>query len=1053
MHTNFTMPAAQRQELLKKVFGGGDKKPPDRADFLGPYAAGILLFAGALFVIKTVITLRAPRRRGPLPGGIAQKITFVCKQDFPLAQKRENWREYHKKALSLLLCLALLFSLAPVEIHAAEEEPVTLDLAQGSIVISATGYAQDGGAETPYTGDYTIVQTDTTYVDKTISVTGGAHKITMGSKVEIDVHAIFDACAFSIAKGASVELVLTRSVTLKSGSNKAGLAVPTGAAVTISANSRYGALNATGGNSGAGIGGDYGNSSSYVGGNITILSGTVEATGGSGASGIGGYGTGTGKDEQIHISGGKVTATGGFGSAGIGGGSSGYSGTGENGQIIIDGTAVVTATGNGGAGIGGGARGNGTGTKGKIILAGNARVIASASSGAGIGAGATYYYNKISTSATGSYGELLITEDAVVEVSSNSGAGIGAGQPSHYSSSYAYSYGTGSSGKLTINGNAQVTATSTQAAGIGGGYNVRSRSYLTGDAGVISISGNARVEATGGRWGIGANAYKNDGALKISGGTVIARATDETVTTACGIGKSGSTTITGGTVEASGYTGIAWAKVNGGTVTATSLTAASGVAKLFSDSMQEGWVVSLPAQESHNMSSGVLFSGSQGQILGAFYELPEDRETPADAALTVAEDQELIVPKGKKLTVNGSLIVNGKLTVAGTLYTAPGGSLALNGETDITGKLTGKLLPVTIETHDQETEETSFDVSTLFTIPETAGTVTYTVVCKNGAAGTLTGTILSIQQSGTFEITAATAETALYQSASATAVLTAKNGALPHEHQLEEFEEKAPTCLEPGNIHYWTCVTCGKCFSDEGGTEIPYDSTIRAALGHDFHNGSCTRCGAEDPGYQTTAAIAISSLTAYPGDTIRIPVSIRSNPGISAMKLTITYDTELLEYQEAAFDQAFLDAAGAQTCVNAETAGKVILDWVQGQGEYSGSGDFAVLTLKVKAVTEDGGAALTITYDPEDIFNKDHENQTFQIENGTVQIKKLRPGDINGDGSVNINDALLLLRYVCELDQDQVLGNPDVTGDGKVNNKDVVTLLRFVAKLDGVVLH
>lgn len=157
----------------------------------------------------------------------------------------------------MLLCLALLFSLAPVEIHAEEEEPVTLNLAQGSIVISATGYAQDGGAETPFTGDYTIVQTDTTYVDKTIAVTGGAHKITMGSKVEIDVHATSQACAFSIATGASVELVLTRSVTLKSGEKQAGLAVPTGAAVTISADSRYGALNAAGGDSGAGIGGAY----------------------------------------------------------------------------------------------------------------------------------------------------------------------------------------------------------------------------------------------------------------------------------------------------------------------------------------------------------------------------------------------------------------------------------------------------------------------------------------------------------------------------------------------------------------------------------------------------------------------------------------------------------------------------------------------------------------------------------------------------------------------------------------------------------------------------
>lgn len=983
-----------------------------------------------------------------------------------------------KKAIALFLSMTMLLSLALVPAHAEDASSVELDLAQGSIVISATGYAQDGGAETPFTGEYTIVQTDTTYVDKTIAVTGGEHKITMGSKVEIDVHATSQACAFSIAKGASVELVLTRPVTLKSGAKQAGLAVPTGAAVTISADSRYGALNAVGGDSGAGIGGYYGDSSSYAGGNITILSGTVEATGGSGTAGIGGYGTGTGKEEQIHISGGKVTATGGSGSAGIGGGS-GYSGTGENGQIIIDGTAVVTATGNSGAGIGGGCRGDGTGTTGKIILAGGAKVTTISDSGAGIGAGYALGENyrqgdahggkAHETCATGSYGELLITEEVVVDADSNSGAGIGAGKSSTYSyygtskingKTYVHSgtasscsYGTGPNGKLTINGNAQVTATSTQAAGIGGGYNGSSSSYLTGDAGVISISGNARVEATGGRWGIGATSYLSSGALKISGGTVIARATDETVTTACGIGKSGSTTITGGTVEASGSTGIAQAKVNGGTVTATSLTAASGVADLSSEIMQEGWVVSLPAQESHSMRSGVLFSGSQGQILGDFYELPDDREIPADAALIVAEDQELIVPKGTKLTVNGSLTVNGKLTVAGTLYTAPGGSLALNGETDITGKLTGQLLPVTIETHDQETEEISFDVSTLFTIPETAGQVSYTVACKNGAAGTLTGTILSIQQSGTFEITAATAETALYQSASATAVLTAKNGALPHEHQLEEFEEKAPTCLEPGNLHYWTCVSCGKCFSDEGITEIPYNSVVKPALGHDFHNGSCTRCSAADPDYQTTAAVAISSLTAYPGDTIQIPVSIRSNPGISAMKLTITYDPELLEYQDAAFDQAFLDAAGAQTCINAETSGTIILDWVLAQTEYSENGDFAVLTFKVKAVTEDADAALTITYDPEDIFNKEHENQTFQIENGTVRIKKLRPGDINGDGSVNINDALLLLRYVCELDQDKVQGNPDVTGDGKVNNKDVVTLLRFVAQLDGVVLH
>ena len=195
-----------------------------------------------------------------------------------------------KKVMALLLSIAMMLSLTAVEVM-ADDEAVTLDLSEGSIVISATGYKQGDGKETPFTGAYTIVQNDTTYMDRTISVTGGTQKITMGSAVDIDVHGKSGACAFSIEKGASVELVLAGPVTLKSGEKKAGLSVPTGAAVTISAAKRAGSLSATGGNSSAGIGG-----SSTAGGSITILSGTVEAFGGMDGAGIGGsrLNTGTG---------------------------------------------------------------------------------------------------------------------------------------------------------------------------------------------------------------------------------------------------------------------------------------------------------------------------------------------------------------------------------------------------------------------------------------------------------------------------------------------------------------------------------------------------------------------------------------------------------------------------------------------------------------------------------------------------------------------------------------------------------------------------------------
>lgn len=953
-----------------------------------------------------------------------------------------------KKVMALLLSIAMMLSLTAVEVM-ADDEAVTLDLSEGSIVISATGYKQGDGKETPFTGAYTIVQNDTTYMDRTISVTGGTQKITMGSAVDIDVHGKSGACAFSIEKGASVELVLAGPVTLKSGEKKAGLSVPTGAAVTISAAKRAGSLSATGGANGAGIGG-YNYSAAGTGGSITILSGTIEAFGGANGAGIGGASNcaGTGTGETIRISGGKVTAKAGSSAAGIGGGCYG-NGTGSSGQIIIDGTAEVVASASTGAGIGGGTGYNGTGTDGKIILGGTADVTASSAYGAGVGSGES---TSSSVYLTGEGGEVLITEQATVRVSSSFGAGIGGGKPG------AQSYGTGSNGKLTINGSANVTATSTNASGIGAGvYSTAPSgdSHTTGPNGVISISGNAVVNATGKFYGIGAYNDDGNGALVISGGTVTARATDEKASDSCGIGRIARFTVSGGTVNASGYTGIYSATVNGGVVTAESNQAAKGIGSLSSGQNRNGWVVSKPAQAAHRMASGVLFSGDEGKIIGEYCELPAAlREIPAGAALTVDAGQELLVPAGGTLRVGGKLIANGKLVVEGTLDTAAGGEVEVNGESNITGSITGNRLPLVIQTKDETTEATSFDVSTLFTIPANAGAVSYTVTGRNGASGKLEGTIFTVENGGVFEVKASVQESAHYQAAEATALLTARNGSQPHVHAKIEFEAKAPDCLNPGNIRYWACENCGKCFSDEScETEISYESTILPATGHKFENGVCTACGAEDPSYAGTAVIEVGSLTAYPGDTIEIPVSLRNNPGVTSFKLTVHYDDTLLSYQSLAFDEALTAIKDSSTVVNDEQSGQVTLTWVATGSNYSGSGSVAVLTFKVNAAQENTNTQLSATYDEDDVFNSDFVNQHFLAKAGSVQVNTVRPGDINGDGKVDAMDAMLLLHYVCGLKQNEVKGNPDVNGDGKTNNKDVVILLRYVAGWEGITLH
>ena len=213
------------------------------------------------------------------------------------------------------------------------QETGELNLADGSIQITESGYSVNGGEEKTYTGDYTISYDGAEATTNTITVVSGEHNITL-KNVNIDVSngAKDDEipCAFAIT-GGKVTLTLEGENTLHSGGvfaastsegiGYAGLWVKKGAELVIQGE---GQLTATGGcgiennkktNGGAGIGGsNIGESAEGAMGNITINSGTIIASGApmSGRTGAGiGWATGdNGSKSVITINGGKITATG-----------------------------------------------------------------------------------------------------------------------------------------------------------------------------------------------------------------------------------------------------------------------------------------------------------------------------------------------------------------------------------------------------------------------------------------------------------------------------------------------------------------------------------------------------------------------------------------------------------------------------------------------------------------------------------------------------------------------------------------------------------------------
>ena len=69
-------------------------------------------------------------------------------------------------------------------------------------------------------------------------------------------------------------------------------------------------------------------------------------------------------------------------------------------------------------------------------------------------------------------------------------------------------------------------------------------------------------------------------------------------------------------------------------------------------------------------------------------------------------------------------------------------------------------------------------------------------------------------------------------------------------HDNTHVIRKDATCTEDGNLEYWTCSGCDKLFADGNSTkEITKEDVRIAAKGHNYKDGKCAVCGADDPDY------------------------------------------------------------------------------------------------------------------------------------------------------------------------------------------------------------
>ena len=73
-----------------------------------------------------------------------------------------------------------------------------------------------------------------------------------------------------------------------------------------------------------------------------------------------------------------------------------------------------------------------------------------------------------------------------------------------------------------------------------------------------------------------------------------------------------------------------------------------------------------------------------------------------------------------------------------------------------------------------------------------------------------------------------------------------------HKHTLKKVDKVNPTCTKAGNKEYWICEdeNCKEMFLEEVAMKaVQWKDILLPATGHNYQNGICGNCGANDPTY------------------------------------------------------------------------------------------------------------------------------------------------------------------------------------------------------------
>lgn len=133
--------------------------------------------------------------------------------------------------------------------------------------------------------------------------------------------------------------------------------------------------------------------------------------------------------------------------------------------------------------------------------------------------------------------------------------------------------------------------------------------------------------------------------------------------------------------------------------------------------------------------------------------------------------------------------------------------------------------------------------------------------------------------------------------------------------------------------------------------------------------------------------LVVSTETASPGDEVEVAVSVKNNPGILGMTLSVNYVTGALTLTDAKSGDAIKEALTFTKPGTFQNNCKFLWDGMELSDDMIKDGDVLILTFKVNDNAEPGNYPILLSYEQDGIVDRGLSTIDLDIIDGSLTVE------------------------------------------------------------------